>query len=174
MRNVKRNMPVDPETAKHFSQAALGVRTANPDLAARSKYSMDADEHPTGIQGVLQDIRQNRDIEERARTKLFQKFGVDVEPGVARDGSGELVEFEPFDLKSIAGVDAQAAAFIAANIEKTPGAARKMKRDIPVELGPETIDGRGQESLSQPGIQGAGLAAEVVMRFVESFERVRF
>src|SRR5207302_11045960 len=127
MKNVKWHMPVKPGPAKHSAQPALAIRTTYPDLAAVRQNSLDVQQHLPGIQRVLQNIRQYRHVIPSLGIEFFQQTGVDLETPFSRHGSGPLIELQALHSKSSARIQAQATAFIAANIEQPPRATSRMK-----------------------------------------------
>jgi len=64
---------------------------------------------------------------------------VNIKPEAASDGCCSGVEFNAFDLKSIAGVDPQAATLITTDIEKPPRPAPLVKRYVTIDRGPKPI-----------------------------------
>jgi len=86
---------------------------------------------------------------------------------------GGFVEFEPFCLKSVAGINSEVAPFVAANIEQPAGAPQAMKRDVAIQARPYAVQKGKEKSRPQPRVEGVFLSAEIVVRLVNAFEACR-
>src|ERR1700678_4407941 len=128
MRDVKRDMPVNPPPAEYRTQPALAVGTADPHLASAIQQAAYREQHGFRVECVFEDVREHGNIVESGRNEIVEKLGENAESSGAGHLGCDLVQLEAFRLEAVAGIVFQSAAFIAANVEQAPAARAGMKR----------------------------------------------
>src|SRR5580692_1214450 len=127
MRNVKWHMPVDPRASERFSQPASAVRATDPELGARLQVSAKIEQDLLGVERMFQNIRKHNHIVRCRCAEVGRVAHADCEARFSRYVGCDWVQLQTLHLKTIAGINSEAAAFVATGVEQAPRASTSMK-----------------------------------------------